>query len=257
MTPEMRPLFGRAGKRALARAMRTRPLLAFDFDGTLAAIVSHPDDARIDAAIAGRLARLAHLRPLAVVTGRSVGDVTGRLGFTAAYIVGNHGAEEAGRISALDASLLDGLRARIRQQAGELRDAGIDFEDKRYSLALHFRRAADPAGAAARVSALLADLDPALRRVAGKFVENVVLAAAPDKGDAVAALVGRAACDSAVFVGDDVNDESVFERAREDWLTVRVGRDFPQSRAAYFLDGFDDVAPLLDRMLGALADGCV
>ena len=36
----MRPLFGPEGEAALAALVRARPLLAFDFDGTLAPIVA-------------------------------------------------------------------------------------------------------------------------------------------------------------------------------------------------------------------------
>jgi trehalose 6-phosphate phosphatase len=80
----------------------------------------------------------------------------------------------------------------------------------------------------------------------------VVLSNAPDKCDAVASLVRRAGCASAVFVGDDINDETVFVRAPRNWLTVRVGLDEPQSKAAFFLDGYAEVAVLVDTMLGVL-----
>ncbi|SPJ17789.1 Trehalose-phosphatase protein OtsB (fragment) [Burkholderiales bacterium] len=80
----------------------------------------------------------------------------------------------------------------------------------------------------------------------------MVLADAPDKADAVVSLVQRAACGSVVFVGDDVNDEAVFERARPDWLTVRVGRDDAESRAAFYLNGYDEIAVLLDNSLRVL-----
>jgi trehalose 6-phosphate phosphatase len=64
--------------------------------------------------------------------------------------------------------------------------------------------------------------------------------------------VRRARCPLAVFVGDDVNDETVFSKAPANWLTVRVGNDYPLSNAGYFLDGYADVGGLLDHMLGVL-----
>lgn len=252
MKPEMKHLFGEEGRRALDVALRAQPLLAFDFDGTLAPIVARPDDARVTVQISQRLDRLARLRPLAIVTGRSVDDVRRRLGFTPRFIVGNHGAEELGLAPTFETAPLDVFRAHIEAHAYELRAAGIQIEDKRYSLALHYRQAADQCQAATRIEALLADLPPGLRCVPGKCVFNVVVANAPDKCDAVASLVLRAGCDSAVFVGDDVNDEAVFVRARPNWLTVRVGRDDPQSHAAFFLDSYADVAVLLDQMLCVL-----
>jgi trehalose 6-phosphate phosphatase len=43
----MRHLFCDEGDRALQAVMKQRPLLAFDFDGTLAPIVARPDEAKV------------------------------------------------------------------------------------------------------------------------------------------------------------------------------------------------------------------
>src|SRR5579864_1578706 len=184
----MRSVFGPEGMRALEAVLRAQPLLAFDFDGTLAPLVQRPDDARVPVASSRSLGRLARLRPVAVVTGRSVADVARRLGFSPRFIIGNHGAEDAGRGAQLNTSGLDGLRARLTAHAAELDAAGVQVEDKRFSLALHYRVARDQDRATACIRALLAGLDPGLRAFGGKCVVNVVLAGAPDKGDAVASL---------------------------------------------------------------------
>jgi len=248
----LKHLFDEDGRRALAGALGARPLLAFDFDGTLAPLVSHPGQAAVPAPLARRLDRLSCLRPLAIVTGRSVDDVGGRLGFTAAFVVGNHGAEDADVTPAVDTAPLQELRDRLAAAADALAAAGIALEDKRYSLALHYRQAPDRASALRLIELLLADLPPSVRSFPGKCVVNMVLSAAPDKFDAVESLVQRAGCGAAIFVGDDVNDETVFRQAPAHWLTVRVGQDEPASHAAYFLAGYEQVAVLLDRMLELL-----
>jgi trehalose 6-phosphate phosphatase len=245
-------VFDPEGRRALAAALQAQPLLAFDFDGTLAPIVERPDDAQVEIDVSQRLDALSRLRPVAVVTGRSVADVSRRLGFSPQFVVGNHGAEDPGRVRGLDVSMLDGLRAHLAAHGPELYAAGVQVEDKRLSLALHYRLAPDRGRAVARINALLAQLDPSVRTFGGKCVVNVVLASAPDKGDAVASLVRRAGCGAAVFVGDDVNDEAVFARAYPHWVTVRVGRDDPASRAGFFLDGHAQMEALLDLMLDHL-----
>jgi trehalose 6-phosphate phosphatase len=255
MTPEMRSVFGKEGLRELSGALRAEPLLAFDFDGTLAPIVLHPDDAQVAAVVSDRLDRLSRLRPIAVVTGRSVDDVAHRLGFTARFIVGNHGAEEPDRVALFDTGPLDALRMRVEAQAEGLRAAGIETEYKRYSLTLHYRQAANRREAKAMLKILLSDLPSTLRCIPGKCVFNIVIADAPDKFDAVAELEQRAGCNTAVFVGDDMNDESVFIRAPRRWLTVRVGRENPHSHAAFFLDAHADVVTLLDQMLTVLNHG--
>jgi trehalose 6-phosphate phosphatase len=249
----MRHLFDPEGRRALQAALGMRPLLAFDFDGTLAPIVARPDEARVAMDVARRLDALSRLRPVAVVTGRSVADVAQRLGFAPQFIIGNHGAEDPSHTAGFDASALQSLRAQLAARAGELREAGVHVEDKRLSLALHYRLAPNRHRARTFIRTLLAQLDPALRTFGGKCVVNVVPAAAPDKGDAVVSLVQRAGCSVAIFVGDDLNDEPVFARALPDWLTVRVGRSVADSRAAFFLSGHSEVKALLEEMLLALA----
>ena len=78
---------------------------------------------------------------------------------------------------------------------------------------------------------------------------NVLQRAAPDKADAVLRLLELSACESLLFAGDDVNDEPVFERARPDWLTVRIGSPEAISRAMYCLEDPAAMEQLLDVIL--------
>lgn len=251
----MKPLFGTAGRAAMRDLLHRRPLFAFDFDGTLAPIVSRPEDARVAAAVAVPLARLAAQAPVAVITGRAVHDVRRRLGFEPAFLVGNHGAEDAQHSGdAADRAALEALRLRLGDRAAALTASGVTVEDKGLSIALHYRLARDRRTALAAIDQALHALDPRLRRFGGKCVANVVPAAAPDKADALFALVARSGSGSALFVGDDVNDEPVFERAPAHWLTVRVGLDAGHSSARFFVDGPASLAPLLQRLLVLLRD---
>ncbi len=250
----MKHLFCPEGKAALAAAMRARPLLAFDFDGTLAPIVPRPADAQVPMAVAHRLQRLGRRLQIAIITGRRVQDVRGRLHFEPAHIIGNHGAEDpaAGLDDTPAQAALQGFRARLAAAGAALQQAGVDVEDKGASIALHYRLARDSSQAVAALAAVLQDLPPALRAFQGKRVVNVVWAAANDKALALAALVAREGADAAVFVGDDVNDEPVFERDEPRWLTVRVGHDGGTSRARYFLHAPAEIPAMLDAMLLAL-----
>lgn len=249
-------LFSAAGRDALAALLRRRPLLAFDFDGTLAPIVPRPRDARIPRAVASQLARLARRLPVAIVTGRAVADLRGRLGFEPRFVVGSHGAEDAADAAAAAALTrrLDALRARIEAHRGAIDGAGVFVEDKGASIALHYRLAPDRDRARAAIDALQLTDDPQLCIFSGKMVENVVAAGAPDKAAAVRSLVERCNCDSAFFAGDDVNDEPVFAAAPPHWLTVRIGRDDPHSRARFFLDSPAEMAVALQTMIDGLDD---
>jgi len=245
----MRHLFSAEGEAALVATMARRPLLAFDFDGTLAPIVARPDDARVPVAVEHRLERLNRALPLAIVSGRRVDDVRTRLSFTPTYIVGNHGAEDPWLPETGLISLLDGMRDRLAAEAESLREAGITVEDKQQSIALHYRLSRRPARALEWVTRLAETLPAGLRAFGGKLVMNIVVDGAPDKAAAVVRLVERSGAGGAIFLGDDVNDEPVFARAVPEWLTVKVGRDRPASLAMYYLDDLDEVASLLDRIL--------
>jgi trehalose 6-phosphate phosphatase len=245
----MRHLFTSDGMQALAAALRLRPILAFDFDGTLAPIVALPHEALVPAPVSRRLAELSQWRPVAVITGRSVDDVRPRLGFTPQHVIGNHGAEdpEVGPPRAASQAL-DALRHRLAARADAIARAGVQVEDKQYSLALHYRLASDAGAALLCIEDLLQGMEATLRRFGGKCVVNVIASGAPDKGDALASLVQRTHAGAALFIGDDINDEAVFMRAEPHWLTVKIGRD-PLSRAMFFLDSDSELSLVLDKLL--------
>jgi trehalose 6-phosphate phosphatase len=250
----MQHLFSPEGEMALAQALLQRPLLAFDFDGTLAPIVARPQDARLSAAVSMRLKALAFRLPLAIVSGRTVADLRARLGFEPRFVVGNHGAEDPQNPLAGAAQMqqLDGLRLRLQARQADLAAAGIVVEDKGASVALHYRLSRQREQAQALIARILDPGDAAWRVFGGKMVVNVVPKVAPDKAEAVHALVLRCGAACAVFAGDDINDEPVFESAPPHWLTIRVGRGEGPSKARCFLDSPKEVAMLLERMLALL-----
>jgi len=250
----LKPLLGPQGLAALAALARAPALFAFDFDGTLAPIRPRPDDVQVSTTIALRLEKLARARPVAIVTGRQIADVRERLGFTPAWIIGNHGAEDDGDpdAGARARAALDPLRERVRSRADGLAAAGVLVEDKGQSLALHFRTAPDRAAASALIEEVLAGFTATLHVFGGKLVYNAVAADAPDKAVAVQRLIARTGAHAAFFAGDDVNDEPVFAAARPDWVTVRIGCERRESAAFYCVDGPHEMAGVLDRILALI-----
>jgi trehalose 6-phosphate phosphatase len=250
----LKPLLGPQGVAALTALVRAPALFAFDFDGTLAPIRPRPDDVHVSATIALRLEKLARARPVAIVTGRQIADVRERLGFTPAWIIGNHGAEDDGdpEAAARAYGALDALRERLRAREDGLAGAGVLVEDKGQSLALHFRTAPDRAVASALIEEVLAGFTSTLHVFGGKLVYNAVAADAPDKAVAVKRLIERAGAHAAFFAGDDVNDEPVFAAARPDWVTVRIGCERRESAARWCVDGPHEMAGVLDRILALI-----
>lgn len=248
----MQHLLTAAGEAALAAMVRRPMLLAFDFDGTLAPIVARPELVEVPTGVSDRLRRLSAHTTVAVITGRSLADVQPRLGFEPRYLVGNHGAEGALKGAALAPDWSSAVHARLAEHRAPLDAAGVTVEDKGFSLALHYRLAPDPDAAVRVIEAALEGLSASHRVFGGKCVLNVAPAGAPDKGDALQQLVREAQVTSALFVGDDVNDEPAFERADPHWVTVRIGREGPPSAARFYLEATGEVEQMLERILALL-----
>ena len=123
----------------------TPSVLIFDFDGTLAPIVPHPEDAKVPEQIVAGLKILSRSWPVAVVTGRSVEDVKKKLGFTPDYLFGNHGAQRAGHLASTHLSeKLNRCRQFLFVNAPLLAARQVSVEDKGLSLALHYRQSENP-----------------------------------------------------------------------------------------------------------------
>ena len=256
-------LFGAEGDAALARLAGVKTLYAFDFDGTLAPIVSRPDDARASDHVVALLSRLATMAPTVLLTGRSVEDLRQRIAFTPLHLVGNHGAE--GLPDPLHRSLAESLTAAggdgdhravvdrwLTQLPGLLAaehvDHTIEIEAKRYSLSVHYRKTPDHGIARRQLEAAFARLMPAPRIIGGKCVYNLLPEGAPDKGQALRALVRFEQCEAAFFIGDDVTDEAAFVGAPESWVTVQVGCE-PLSAARYGIARQEDIERCLQRIV--------
>jgi trehalose 6-phosphate phosphatase len=252
-----------AGADLLARAMGSRPVLALDFDGTLAPLVPRPGDAAMDPRAADILPRLAARLPVAIVSGRGLADLAGRIPVTGLILVGDHGNDwsgqpgmpAAGERRAAQEQVCRDWAARLAAPLAAL-GPGLEFESKALSLSVHYRQAADPSRMRARLLALFDTLQPRPSIIEGKFVVNLMAPGLATKYEAVEQLVSRNGRGTAIFVGDDVTDERVFERAPPDWLTVRVWDDDTSpvtagtaaTAARAFVQGVDGVVALLRRM---------
>lgn len=250
----MRYIFSPQGEAVLNGFIRRDTLLAFDFDGTLAPIVPHPDSASTPTSISRAMSRLCEIAAVAIITGRSVGDIRARLNFTPKYIVGNHGMEGLPGDSGNPRSLeeIAGWERQIHDASGGL-PAGTSLENKGHSLTLHYRMASNREQARQVLEALVRTLSPTPRIIGGKCVINLLSMNAADKFDALLALQRSEHARNALFIGDDETDEAVFRKALPDWLTIRVGQD-TGSAAAYCLNSQMEMAALILRIDALVRD---
>src|SRR6266540_5899729 len=179
-----------AGDEVARRVARDRALLVFDFDGTLAPIVEDRAQATMRSETRALLRATALLYPCAVISGRMRSDVAARVSdVPLVAVIGCHGAEAG--FGPLDRS----LQRRVASWRGELgralwRCEGIEIEDKKFSIAVHYRHACSWRDAERRVLSAAAKLDGAVV-FGGHAVVNVLPAAAPTKGDAISQLCER------------------------------------------------------------------
>ena len=204
------------------RAALPSALVALDFDGTLAPLSPHPDDAR---PLGGARQVLCGIRAtgatLAVVTGRSVASLLRVSGFGAVpgiIIYGTHGAErwENGlRRAPPPPAGLTGLRRSLPALVtGITRDPAVWIEDKELSLVIHARLTADPDRflAALRGPVTDAAAGAGLEVRPGKEVLEICLPGS-DKGTAIRELI-RDETAAVLYAGDDVGDLPALQEVR-------------------------------------------
>lgn len=244
----MKPLLSPEGAAVIEDIARDRTFLAFDFDGTLAPIVDERSDAQVRPETLGLLRATALLYPCAVISGRARSDVAARVAdVPLEAVIGNHGAEPG--FGPLDRSLVAQVRTWADELQRVLADAeGVEIEDKRFSIALHYRRAREPEEAARRIQVALAQLTGAVW-FGGHSVVNVLPSRAPTKGDALRTLCGRAGTKLAVYVGDDRTDEEAF-RSEVVSISIRVGECL-DSAAQYFVPDQAHIDELLRELIAA------
>ncbi|MCI0634386.1 MAG: trehalose-phosphatase [Actinobacteria bacterium] len=196
------------------------------------------------------LARLTErYRLVAIVTGRRSEEVAALLDVPHLVHVGLYGFEDEAP------ELVTAIVPRVEAAAAVVPEAWV--EDKRVSVAVHYRQAPDPRTAR---SVLLAALQPVatksgLRLMEGKMVLELVPSDRPMKGSAVERLAREHGLRAVLYAGDDVADAEAF-RALDDLAAdgvhaVRVavrGEETPEAlvRAAdVVVDGPSGLVELL------------
>ncbi len=242
----MRNALSAAGIRVLRKRWTLSPVLAFDFDGTLAPIVSEPAVAAMPDSTRALLYRLAEQHPCIVVSGRARADVMSRLGdIPVAEVIGNHGSEPWLDTSVLEQFVADALPI-LREQLSQFR--GIEIEDKRVSISVHYRKVFDRK-AVMTASYQLGKTLGFAHIIPGKLVINLLPDGALDKAQGLLRAMSQMKKVSAIFVGDDMTDERVFELPDErNVLGVRVGYR-RKSQASLYLPWQRDINALLSLLL--------
>jgi trehalose-phosphatase len=240
-----------------------------DFDGTLAPIVSEPEEARLDEEtrrILKRLVRSTRTR-LAVISGRTLVDLARRVAVNGVYLAGSHGIEVMGPMFSFVHPLAVQRVEIKREMARSLRSGfsgvpGVVIEEKPYSIACHYRGAPRPRAGSIfrRVREALPAAFLEWRILRGHEVIEILPVRGWTKGSCARLLLDHyAAMEPAwsrgipIAIGDDASDQDLFRAIRPRGICIAVGGS-ARLRAEHRLDDHAQVRSFLDLLHGEMRD---
>jgi trehalose 6-phosphate phosphatase len=188
---------------------------------------------------------------LAVVSGRSLGDIGQYLSLDGVTMAGSHGGEFRPSGSTEIVPLASPLPAPVVEAMARLAGSqeGLRLESKPFSVALHYR-ACPEAGAQVLAQADVLAAEHGLKAKRGKMVVELLTPGA-DKGSAVTRIMQTPPFtgSSPLFVGDDVTDEDAFRSVLDhDGGGILVGPE-RATAALWRLDGVRQVHAWLKAAL--------
>lgn len=225
--------------------------LFLDVDGTLLELAPRPDDVVVGPGLPRILKRLSEVTggAVALVSGRPIGELDRLFAPLRLPAAGLHGIERRDSGGAVHFHhQLDGKLDRTRELMARLAQehAGLVFEDKEFSVAIHFRQAPEKEPL---IRSLLQRHMPRIEKdfhlQRGKMVYEIK-PSGRDKGMAIEEFMEEPPFRhrTPVFIGDDVTDEDGFATVnRMQGHSIKVGHG---STAAKWL--LPDTGAVLDML---------
>src|SRR5215467_3592760 len=228
-----------------------------DYDGTLTPIVSHPEDAWLSESMRQTLRSLAGRVPVAILSGRDLDDVRGRVHVDGIVYAGSHGFDIAGagglrrELGAAYLPVLDAAEAQLREALDEIQ--GAQLERKHFSVAAHYRNVnQNDAFKVAVVVDAVAARHRELRRINGKKVYELLPDIDWNKGKAVLWLLETLELERGkalpIFIGDDRTDEDAFSALSERGIGILVSEQAQETAASYCLKDPEEVERFLEEI---------
>ncbi|MBF0363373.1 MAG: trehalose-phosphatase [Oligoflexia bacterium] len=245
----MKYLFEKQTKMILESLTFTKTLFAFDFDGTLTPLINEYENAKISDQILELLALLRSFAPVAIVSGRNAKELKTILNFKPTFLVGNNrlvGLDKGNNIDFKYEKICKTWYHDLKEKLfpNEKNDLGISLENKKYSIAIHYRKSRQKKIAKKYIQDVLTGLSSSPKIVWGKSVVNVIPMGAPHKGMALLDVIEKSGCTNAFYIGDDVTDEDVFNLHHSNIIKVRVGLK-KNSAAKYYIKNQKEIKNLL------------
>jgi trehalose-phosphatase len=229
-----------------------------DYDGTLTPIVSHPEDAWLPESMRETLRSLAAHVPVAILSGRDLDDVRGRVLVDGIIYAGSHGFDIAGagglrrELGAEYLTVLDAAETELREALDEI--PGAQLERKHLAVAAHYRNVNEnDASRVALAMDAVAVRHRELRRLDGKKVYELLPDIDWNKGKAALWLLETLGLEGPnalpIYIGDDRTDEDALRALEQRGIGILVSEQSPPTAARYSLKNPVEV----DEFLVALA----
>src|SRR5262245_44978888 len=240
---------------------RDRLAVFLDYDGTLTSIVSHPENASLSESMRETLRSLAGRVPVAILSGRDLDDVRGRVHVDGIIYAGSHGFDIAGagglrrQLGAAYLPVLDAAETELREALDEI--PGAQLERKHFSVAAHYRnvKGNDASKVALAVEAVAAR-HRELRRIDGKKVYELLPDIEWDKGKAVMWLLEALGLEREnvrpIYIGDDRTDEDAFRALEQCGIGILVSEQSQPTAATYSLRDPHEVEHFLRNLTAFL-----
>lgn len=226
-------------------------LVASDYDGTLAPIVSDPSlaEPNHDSMVALKALVAMPQTHVAVISGRALKDLSHRFSDNEdTHLVGSHGSEfDAGFIVPIPPEadeLVHRLKTELRKLSAQL--PGATIEEKPAALAFHYRNVDDAAAepVLGQIFAGPATWKGVYVRHGKKVVELSVIET--DKGVALQRIRQRLGARQVLYLGDDITDEDVFAMLSGPDVSIKVGPG--ETKAKFRIDDTHQAARVLARV---------
>jgi len=232
-----------------------------DYDGTLTPIVSHPEHAWLSESMRQTLRSLAGRVPVAILSGRDLDDVRGRVHVDGIVYAGSHGFDIAGggglhrELGAPYLPMLAAAEAELREALDEI--PGAQLERKHFSVAAHYRNVNEnDVSKVALAMEAVAATHRELRRIDGKKVYELLPDIDWNKGKAVLWLLETLQLERGnafpIFIGDDRTDEDAFRALEKRGIGILVSEQPQVTAASYWLKNPDYVECFLRELSARL-----
>ena len=253
------PCFSKPAKIAFQDSKKL--VFFLDYDGTLTPIVKRPEEAIIHPQMREILEKLSSDYRVAIVSGRLRKEVEELVGIKNLFYAGSHGLDISGPgISSVHPQaeeiipFMTQAASRLGKKLGKI--PGILIEDKKFTVALHYRLAEE--SSLPRVKKAVETIlkkHKELRLLSGKKVFEIMPNIDWDKGKAIRFIIDALGISwnkaSVVFIGDDTTDEDAFRIIRTRGSGVLVS-DIPRRSAADFsLKSVDEVKKIFEKIISS------